>query len=152
MLQSNAKHFIWLCIVTLIGCASTHGKSQYRVESIGNAQRSVSAVVLSTKSVIISERTTGLGANAGGALGGALAIDNSDSAGVLIAGIIAGAIVGEMIESSGKTYNGTEYLIESETGLLLNVAQVNHTDGIHKVGDKVVLVYGYPHRLIKDPR
>ncbi len=81
-----------------------------------------------------------------------MALDNSDSATALIAGIIAGAVVGDLLEANGKTYDGTEYVIESEAGLLLTVAQVNSGEEVFSKGDRVILVYGYPHRLIKDPR
>lgn len=142
---------ITLCGILLASCVKD-GVGKYRVQSIGNAQRSVAAIVLSTKSVIIAQDTSGAGANAGGALGGAIAIDNSNSAAAVVAGIIAGAVVGDIVESQGNTFDGTEYVIESETGLLLTVAQVNRDDEIFDIGDRVILVYGYPHRLIKDPR
>lgn len=137
--------------VLLIGCVKDD-VGKYRVQSIGNAQRSIAGVVLSASSVFIAEDTSGAGANAGGALGGAMAIDNSDSATVLVAGIIAGAVIGNAIESQGNTYEGTEYVIETEAGLLLTVAQVNRNEEVFTKGDRVVLVYGYPHRLIRDPR
>jgi outer membrane lipoprotein SlyB len=70
----------------------------------------------------------------------------------LVAGIIAGAVVGDLIEANGNTYEGTEYVIESVTGLLLTVAQVNRDEEVSSKEDRVILVYGYPHRLIRDPR
>jgi len=142
---------ITFCGILLAACVND-GVGKYRIQSIGNAQRSVAAIVLSTKPVIIAKATSGAGANAGGALGGAIALDNSDSATAIVAGIVAGAVIGNLVEAQGNTYEGTEYLIESETGLLLTVAQVNGNNEIFSKGDKVVLVYGYPHRLIKDPR
>ena len=140
-----------LCGVLLTACVKD-GTGKYRVQSVGNAQRSISAIVLSTSPVIIAKDTSGAGSNSGGALGGALAIDNSDSATVLVAGIIAGAVIGNAIEAQGNTYEGTEYLIETEAGLLLTIAQVNKNGELHRKGDRVVLIYGYPHRLIRDPR
>jgi outer membrane lipoprotein SlyB len=137
--------------VLLTACVKD-GVGKYRVQSVGNAQRSIAAIVLSTSPVIIAKDTSGAGANAGGALGGSMAIDNSDSATVLVAGIIAGAVIGNAIEANGNTYDGTEYVIETEARLLLTVAQVNGNEKIFKKGDRVVLVYGYPHRLIRDPR
>lgn len=142
---------IIFCGILLASCVKD-GTGQYRVQSIGNAQRSVAAIVLSANPVHIGRNTSGAGANAGGALGGAMAIDNSDSATALVAGIIAGAVIGDLVEAQGNTYEGTEYVIESETGLLLTVAQVNKNEEIFNKGDRVILVYGYPHRLIKDPR
>jgi len=140
-----------LCGALLTACVND-GVGKYRVQSIGNAQRSIAGIVLSASPVLIAKDTSGAGANAGGALGGAMAIDNSDSATVLVAGIIAGAVIGNAIESQGNIYEGTEYVIETEAGLLLTVAQVNRNDKVFVKGDRVVLVYGYPHRLIRDPR
>ena len=138
---------------TLLSACVQDGVGKYRVQSVGNAQRSVAAVVLSAKPVLITQDTSGAGANAGGALGGAIALDNnSDSATALVAGVIAGAVVGEMIEAHGNAFEGTEYVIESTTGLILAVAQVNEQSEIFRQGDRVILVYGYPHRLIRDPR
>ncbi|SFF83691.1 hypothetical protein [Neptunomonas qingdaonensis] len=151
MFSISRLSIIALCSIILTSCV-TDGVGRYRVQSIGNAQRSVAALVLSANPVIIAQQTSGSGANAGGALGGAMALDNSDSATALIAGIIAGAVVGDLLEANGKTYDGTEYVIESEAGLLLTVAQVNSGEEVFSKGDRVILVYGYPHRLIKDPR
>jgi outer membrane lipoprotein SlyB len=139
------------CGFLLASCV-TDGVGKYRVQSIGNAQRSITATVLSASPVIIAKDTSGAGSNAGGALGGAMGIDNSDSATVLVVGIIAGAVIGNAIEAQGNTFKGTEYVIKTETGLLLTVAQVNRNEDIFEKGERVVLVYGYPHRLIRDSR
>lgn len=130
----------------------TDGVGKYRIQSIGKASRSVSAVVLSANPVTIIEGTTGAGANAGAALGGAYALDTSDSAAVLVAGVIAGAVIGEAIEANGNEHNATEYLIQTDNEILLTVAQIDANQEIFSKGDKVILVYGHPHRLIRDPR
>ena len=138
-----------LILVIIGGCAPVNdGIGRYRVESVGNAHRSVEAVVLASKPVIILEQISG----AGGAIGGALAAENSDNAAVIIAGIVAGAIIGNSAEVSGKTYGGHEYVIETKRGVLLTVAQIDASSNVFSVNDKVILVYGHPHRLIEDPR
>jgi outer membrane lipoprotein SlyB len=139
--------------VGLVGCAATNdGQGVYRVQSVGNAQRSVEAVVLTAKPVLIVRANSGAGANAGGLAGGVIAAENSDDAGVIIAGIIAGAVIGDAIESSGNRFNGHEYVIENKRGALLTVAQIDDGSEIFGPSDNVILIYGYPHRLIKDPR
>lgn len=138
-----------LLIMGLVGCASN--PDRYRVATIGNANRSIGAVVLSADKVTIVEATSGAGATYGGMLGGAAASD-SDNAGVIIAGIVAGAIIGEAIEAEGKKYNGMEYVIETSNGRLMTVAQVNQGSEIFEPDDQVILVYGYPTRLLRDPR
>jgi outer membrane lipoprotein SlyB len=138
-----------LILVVIGGCAPVNdGIGRYRVESVGNAHRSVEAVVLASKPVIILEQISG----AGGAIGGALAAENSDNAAVIIAGIVAGAIIGNSAEVSGKTYGGHEYVIEKKRGVLLTVAQIDASSNVFSANDKVILVYGHPHRLIEDPR
>jgi len=142
-----------LILVIISACAPVNdGVGRYRVESVGNAHRSIEAVILSSKPVIILEQISGAGAKAGGTIGGALAAENSDNAGVIIAGIVAGVIIGNSIEVSGRTYNGHEYVIETKRGVLLTVAQIDTSHKVFSVNDKVILVYGYPHRLIEDPR
>ncbi|MDC3264446.1 hypothetical protein OAU51_03890 [Porticoccaceae bacterium] len=103
---------------------------------------------MASKPVIILEQISG----AGGAIGGALAAENSDNAAVIIAGIVAGAIIGNSAEVSGKTYGGHEYVIEKKRGVLLTVAQIDASSNVFSANDKVILVYGHPHRLIEDPR
>jgi outer membrane lipoprotein SlyB len=138
-----------LILVVIGDCAPVNdGIGRYRVESVGNAHRSVEAVVLASKPVIILEQISG----AGGAIGGALAAENSDNAAVIIAGIVAGAIIGNSAEVSGKTYGGHEYVIEKKRGVLLTVAQIDASSNVFSANDKVILVYGHPHRLIEDPR
>jgi outer membrane lipoprotein SlyB len=142
-----------LALAGLAGCAATNdGQGVYRVQSVGNAQRSMEAVVLTSKPVLIVRANSGAGANAGGLAGGVIAAENSDNAGVIIAGIIAGAVIGDAIESTGNRFNGREYVIETSRGVILTVAQVDDGSDIFEAADNVILVYGYPHRLIKDPR
>lgn len=140
---------VTLLILGLIGCASN--PDRYRVATIGNANRSIGAIVLSADQVTIVEATSGAGATYGGMLGGAAASD-SDNAGVIIAGIVAGAIIGDAIEAEGKKHNGMEYVIETSNGRLMTVAQVNQGSEIFEPDDQVILVYGYPTRLLRDPR
>lgn len=137
--------------IALTAC-TTDGVGQYRIESIGNAQRSISGEVIATNPVQITKETSGAGGYAGGAMGGALALDNSSDAAPVVAGIIAGAIIGNAIEAQGNVLEGTEYVIETSRGAVLTVAQPNEGNQVFESGDRVILVYGYPHRLIEDPR
>ena len=140
------------CVGALSACASTEdGKGRYRVESIGHAQRSIEAEIIAAREAYIASGNTGVGGALGGAVGGAVALDNSDNAGVIIAGIIGGALIGSAIEGQGTIYDATEYIIRNETGALFTVAQINEGNPIFEVGDSVVLVYGYPSRLIPLP-
>lgn len=142
-----------LLMIGTLGCASSEdGVGAYRVQSIGNAKRAVEATVLAVKPVRIVRVNSGVGANTGGLVGGALAADNSDNVGVIIAGVVAGAVIGDAIESSQNRFNGHEYIIETKTGALLTVAQIDEGSEVFEESNQVILVYGYPHKLIKDPR
>ena len=138
--------------ILLAACSSVDGVGRYRVQSVGNAQRTVLAKVLSTSPVYIQEGTSGVGAGLGGTVGGGIAAENSDNAAVIIAGVIVGAVVGAYIEGKANVRNATEYLLETDRGVLLTVAQVNSGQYVFATGDKVALVYGYPNRLIPAPK
>ena len=143
--------FLTLSLGLLVSSCVEDGVGRYRVQSIGNAQRSVTAEVLSTRPVFIQVDNSGFGAATGAATGGLISINNSDSAPVLLAGIIAGSVIGNALESSINTHNGTEYIMKTETGLTLTVAQIDNGNDIFSAGDSVLLIYGYPHRLIRNP-
>ena len=134
-------------LLVMVGCATVDGQGRYRVESIGKAQRSTEAVVISARPAFIQQSTSGQGAAVGGLVGGGLAAE-SDNAGVIIAGIIGGILIGEAIESAGNVHDATEYVIRTSANALFTVAQVDRGNIIFKKDDKVILVYGYPSRLI----
>lgn len=140
------------CFFSISACVSHDGIGEYRVATIGNAQRTVEAIILSKKDIVLIKPTSGAGANAGAALGGAIAADSSDDAAVIVAGIIGGAIIGNNIEASAGSTEGYEYLIETETGKLMTVVQPKNIQEVLREGDKALLIYGYPHKLVKDPR
>lgn len=139
-------------ILFLSACSTVDSQDRYRVQSVGNAQRSVEATILSATPVYIQEATSGTGAALGATTGGGLAADGSDNVAVIIAGIIAGAVIGDYIEGQNNIHDATEYIIETSNQMLFTVAQVNQGNMVFKSGDKVVLVYGYPTRLLPDPR
>jgi outer membrane lipoprotein SlyB len=138
-------------LLMIVSCA-TDGIGRYRVQSIGNAQRSIEATVLRSAPVYIQEESSGSGAALGGTVGGGLAADGSDNVAVIIAGIIAGAIVGGYVEGINNIHQATEYVIQTSNGALFTVAQIDSNNEIFVEGDNVILVYGYPARLLKDTR
>ncbi len=145
---------IWFVILSfvILGCVNTDGDGRYRVETIGNAKRSIEAVVLSSQSVLVRSSTTGVGGVAGGTTGGIIAANNSDNPAIIFAGILGGVIVGDAIERAANVHDATEYVIENKANAIFTVVQINKNNPIFEPGDKVILVYGYPSRLIKDPR
>ena len=143
---------LFAVILFISACSSVDGQGRYRVQSVGNAQRSVEATIISATPVYIQEATSGTGSALGAMTGGGLAAGGSDNVAVIIAGIIAGAVIGDYIEGQNNIHGATEYIIETSSQILFVVAQINEGNMIFKNGDKVVLVYGYPTRLVPDPR
>ncbi len=134
--------------VLICGCTTIDGVGRYRVQSVGNAQRSIEATVISARQAYIAFEPSGRGAAAGGIAGGGLAGLSSDNVGVIIAGVVGGMIVGSAIEASENVHEATEYVIKSSTQAIFTVAQINEGNPIFQPGDNVILVYGYPSRLI----
>jgi len=141
-----------IACVFIVSCASTNNAGRYRIESIGNAQRSIDAKIIAANPVYIQGNTSGVGAALGGVAGGGIAGNNSNNVAVIIAGIIGGIVIGEYIEGANNLHEATEYVMQTSTDAILTVAQVNEGNEIFIEGDKVILVYGYPAKLLKDPR
>ena len=55
------------------------------------------------------------------------------------------------IEGQANIHNATEYILRTERNVLLTVAQVDAGNTIFRPNDRVVLVYGYPNRLLPAP-
>jgi len=154
MKKVNLLSMVFMVVLTslLTACSTVDGDGRYRVATIGNAKRSVEAVIITSQSVFVQTATSGGGATFGGTTGGLIAGNNSDNAGVIIAGIIGGIIIGDAIEGGANVHDATEYVIKTATGALFTVVQVNKNNPIFQDGDDVILVYGFPSRLIRDPR
>lgn len=151
--MSNLLKAFVLCTVLLTSaCNTVDGEGRYRVATIGNAKRSVSATIITSQPVLVQEQTSGIGRTAGATTGGVFAANNNDRVGIIFAGIIAGAIVGDALEGAANIHPATEYVIKTELNALFTVVQVNKNNPTFVPDDNVILVYGYPSRLIRDPR
>lgn len=142
-----------LAAIFLGGCASNISPKTYSVGSVGQVNRTVSATVISVREVDVAG-TTGLGGGAGSAAG-AVAGSNMGSSGRdnllgAIGGAVAGGLAGAAIESNATKQKGMEYVVETENGNLMTIVQ--GTDSVFTEGQKVLVLYGSPSRLIADPR
>jgi outer membrane lipoprotein SlyB len=140
-------------IIALVGCASNISPQTYSVGSVGQVNRTVSATVISVREVNVAG-TTGLGGGAGSAAG-AVAGSNMGSDGRdhllgAIGGAVAGGLAGAAIEGNATKQKGMEYVVETENGNLMTIVQ--GTDPVFTEGQKVLVLYGSPSRLIADPR
>ena len=57
---------IFSAFIYLSACSTVDGQGRYRIETIGNAKRSVGAVVISHQPVMVQSGTTGTGQLVGG--------------------------------------------------------------------------------------
>jgi outer membrane lipoprotein SlyB len=137
----------------LTGCANTTDPSTYSVGSVGQVNRSVAGTVISARAIRI-DANTGTGGAVGG-LAGAVAgssVGGGSRANAIgaIGGAVAGAMIGSAIEHSRAQRDGMEYVISTQNGSLMTIAQ--GVDPTFAEGEKVIILYGNPSRVIKDPR
>lgn len=136
------------------GCASNISPQTYSVGSVGQVNRTVAGTIISARQVDISG-TTGVGTGAGtaaGAVVGSAAGGNNSRGNIVgaIGGAIIGGIAGSAIEANATKQKGMEYVVETENGHLMTIVQ--GSDPIFNPGQKVLVLYGSPSRVIADPR
>lgn len=149
----KALALLGAAVIVLGGCASNISPKTYSVGSVGQVNRTVSATVISVREVDVAG-TTGLGGGAGSAAG-AVAGSNMGSSGRdnllgAIGGAVAGGLAGAAIEGNATKQKGMEYVVETENGNLMTIVQ--GIDSVFAEGQKVLVLYGSPSRLIADPR
>lgn len=141
-------------IIALVGCASNISPRTYSVGSVGQVNRTVSATVISVREVDVAG-TTGVGGSAGtatGAVVGSAAGGNNARGNIVgaIGGAVIGGLAGAAMEANATKQKGMEYVVETENGNLMTIVQ--GTDTVFAEGQKVLVLYGSPSRLIADPR
>jgi len=141
-------------VVALGGCASNISPQTYSVGSVGQVNRTVSATVISVREVDVAG-TTGIGGSAGTATGAVVgsAAGGSNTRGSIvgaIGGAVVGGFAGAAIEANATKQKGMEYVVETENGNLMTIVQ--GTETVFATGQKVLVLYGSPSRLIADPR
>lgn len=142
------------CVLTLLaGCAANISPSTYSVGSVGQVNRTVAATVISARSVQING-TTGAGGATGAALGatagsGLGSGGRANTAGAIV-GAVAGAVAGAAVEQNATQQSGIEYVVQTENNNLMTIVQ--GPTPTFASGDKVLVLYGSPARIIADPR
>lgn len=141
-------------VVAVAGCASNISPQTYSVGSVGQVNRTVSATVISVREVDVAG-TTGIGGSAGtatGAVVGSAAGGNNTRGNIVgaIGGAVIGGLAGSAIEANATKQKGMEYVVETENGNLMTIVQ--GTETVFATGQKVLVLYGSPSRLIVDPR
>lgn len=150
------KAHLTLCVALFIlaGCAQNLSPQTYSVGSVGQINRTVAATVVSAREVNVAG-TSGTGGSAGAATGavvGSGAGGNNTRGNIVgaIGGAIVGGIAGAAIEQNATKQKGMEYVVETDNGNLMTIVQ--GTDPVFLAGQKVLVLYGSPSRLIADPR
>ena len=142
-----------LLAIILAGCATNISPKTYSVGSVGQVNRTISATVINAREVDVAG-TQGLGAGVGAAAGG-IAGSSIGSGGRenligALAGAVVGGIAGAAIERSATEQKGMEYVVETENGNLMTIVQ--GVTELFKEGQKVLVLYGTPSRIIADSR
>ena len=139
-------------LIILSACIQNISPDTYSVGSVGEANRTVRGKVVNVRDVKIEGNRTGVGATAGAA-GGAVAgsgVGGGGRANAIgaIGGAVAGGIAGAVIEEGATRQTGVEYVVETENDNLVTVVQ-GPEPRLHK-GDKVLVIYGNPTRIIEE--
>lgn len=144
---------VCLTVLVLTGCANTTDTRTYSVGSVGQVNRSVAGSIISARPIRIDANTgTGgaVGGMTGAVAGSSMGRGSRANAIGAIGGAVAGAIIGSAIEAGGSQREGIEYVISTHNGSLMTIAQ--GVDPAFLEGDKVIILYGNPSRVIRDPR
>ena len=145
---------IGVTVVGLIGCVAAPSPQTYSVGSVGQINRTVAATVVNAREVGVAGTTsvgggvgTAVGAVVGSVAGGKNARGNIVGA---IGGALVGGLAGASIEANATTQRAVEYVVETENGNLMTLVQGG--DPVFFAGQKVLVLYGSPSRLIADTR
>ncbi len=150
------KYYFAAGILALIGgCAAPNISNQkYEVASVGQVNRTVAATIVSARPVAISG-TSSLGGGTGAALGAiggsSLGGSGRDQLAGVFVGAVAGAIAGAAIEENKTKQTGFEYVVETYNGNMITIVQGEKPE-VFSSGEKVLVLYGTPARIIRDPR
>lgn len=137
----------------LTACASNISPNTYSVGNVGQVNRTIAATVISVREVDIAGTTgTGgaVGASAGAVAGSSIGSNARDNLLGAIGGAVAGGIAGSAVEGGATKQKGLEYVVETENGNLMTIVQ--GVEPKFAEGQKVLVLYGSPSRLIPDPR
>lgn len=154
MLSKRAINpYLFLVAALITGCANTTDPSTYSVGSVGQVNRSIAGIVISARPIQIDANTGtagGVGGVAGAVAGSSIGGGGRANALGAISGAVVGAVVANAIEQGASRREGREYVITTANGTLLTVAQGLEPTFVE--GEKVIVLYGNPSRVIKDPR
>ena len=140
-------------IMLISACAPNVSPNSYSVGSVGEVNRTIDGIIISAREVSING-TSSIGGPAGLAAGAVAGSALGGGARANIAGAIGGAVIGgvagAVAENSITKQKGMEYVIQTSNGNLMTIVQGDANR--FYVGNKVLILYGSPSRIIADPR
>jgi outer membrane lipoprotein SlyB len=114
----------------------------------------VDAVVLSTRPVVVEGNQSGIGATAGGVVGGVAGSSvggRREAVAVGVLGAVAGAVVGNAVERFGTREDAVEILVQLKSGERRAIVQAKGNETLAP-GDAVIIVTtGSKVRVTKAP-
>jgi len=139
------------CIASLSSCAREISSNVYAADSVGEASRTLSGVVISARGITVqdSERLqdNGLGIIGGGlagAYGGSHIGKGDGNTLATIGGAVIGATAGAFAEKSLKTQQGIEYVVKLDNGEAMTVVQAVSPQ--FSVGQNVYVIISHQGR------
>lgn len=118
------------CVVSLTSCAREISSNVYAADSVGEASRTFSGVVISARQVTVQDaerlQDNGLGIIGGGLAGAYAGSHVGKGEGntlATIGGAVVGATAGAFAEKQLKTQQGMEYVVKLDNGEAMTVVQ-----------------------------
>src|SRR5690348_578886 len=115
-----------LVALTLTGCAPSLSPDAYTTSGVGQVNRVVPGVVVSTRPVKISGDSNLAGTLIGGGTGalvGSTIGNGNGSILTAVGGGLAGALIGNQVQKGLSSQTGLEYIIKDKHGNLFSVVQ-----------------------------
>lgn len=130
-------------LLLLSACAKPSGQSQYQAGEVGKSTLIEFGTIITSREVGITGKNSGTGALMGAGVGagaGSYAGGGSGQIWTTLGGALVGAAAGAASEQALADSKGVEYVITTEKGKTLSVAQnVNKEDRVLQPGQRVMV-------------
>ena len=143
MLKQGRNAIAILCVALgMSGCMHS-SQSVYTSQDVGKASAVSFGVIVGKRSIDIKGENSGLGAAVGGAAGaggGAYMGSGSGRLWAVGGGLLAGAVIGGLMEQGMSNRTGVEYTVTLDSGVTMTFPQnISAKDTPLNVGDRVMV-------------
>jgi len=150
------KIFLFFVVISLTSCGTINSTSTDKVDKqdTGRVLNTDLGVVIDVVPVKIKGQTSSLGAITTGIIGGIASQKIGDGTGkeiAIVAGTVAGGIIGYYLPAKIGEHNGFQYTISldgTENSISIIQGASKDEKNNHKVGDRVTVIYGNQVRVI----